>query len=191
MLRVKHDGRIDEWIRRFGEAPPKMMTTMSRLQAEEAIGLIADGWKKQADPYGRPWKPKKRPDGRAILVRSGRLRNSWHVVRSTSRYWIVASSVKYAGAHQNPRRRKGWGKRPGSLKRLPQRMMVPSKSKGLPRDWAAAYVDNAREAFLKHFTSSAGGSRSLGFTQGKLIGLKRRFSAQAVIRRAFRAISGD
>ncbi|NDC40422.1 MAG: hypothetical protein EBZ77_02570 [Chitinophagia bacterium] len=52
---------------------------------------------------GNPWKPRaanaKNNKGRAILVKSGRLRRSIRVLRTTTAVVVVGSDVPYAKAH--------------------------------------------------------------------------------------------
>lgn len=184
-VRVKGDFDIlAKWERALKTAPESLQD-MTPQMAEETIDLIKEGFRRQSDPYGTPWKPKKRSDGRAILVgKTARLRNGWHRVNGRKRRgFIVAPSVTYAAPHQD-----GDGKR--NPPRPPRRMMIPTRSRGLPPAWARAYKDTAVEVFSQHFTSSksAGG---IGFVQGKLIGLKRRFNAMALARKAMRALSAN
>lgn len=187
--RVKGDFSVlESWTRLLKNAP-KLLSDMSANMAEETISLIRDGWRSQADPYGDPWQKKKVDDGRQILVgRTARLRNGWHVVKSGKGGWKVAPSVVYAAAHQDPQKRRGWGTRPGSLDRLPRRMMIPSRSRGLPKAWSRAYRELAEETLREHF--SRGGGAGMGLVTGKIAGPKRRFNVMALIRRAIRETQG-
>ncbi len=46
---------------------PATMRAISKEIADEAIFQALAGFQKEQDPYGRPWYPKKYPDGRNIL----------------------------------------------------------------------------------------------------------------------------
>lgn len=180
--------KLKAWKTLFEKAP-ELLKPMSQDMAEEILGLVQDGFRSQSDPYGEAWAPKKRDDGRSILVgKTSRLRRGWHREKVNERGFVIAPSVKYATAHQDPRARKGWGKRPGALTRLPRRAMVPYR--GLPPDWRKALTSIARDHLRAHFTSSrSSAGRSL--VASKIIGLKRRFNAIALVKRALREVQGD
>lgn len=191
--RVKGDFDVLEAWRRTLETAPALLTSMSASMAEETIGLITEGFRSETDPYGDTWTPKKRPDGRQTLSgKTARLRR-WHIVRSSKGGWTVAPTAAYAGAHQNPRRRPGWGQSPGSLTALPQRMMIPTRSRGLPPSWAAAYRETAVDTLRTHFAASsrAAGGGGMSFITAKIAGIKRSFNAMALVRRALRAVEGN
>lgn len=150
---------------------------MSKNMAEETVNLIADGFNSQTDPYGKKWKDKKKPDGRKTLSgKTGDLKTGWHPVEVTEGGFTVAPSVDYAAPHQSPRD----GKRP-------RRMMIPDKKKGLPTKWKEVYGEIATETLKAHFARSSAGS--MGFVTAKLVGLKRRFSADALLRKMIRFIA--
>jgi hypothetical protein len=123
---------------------PALVERMNKELGQCTLQLIEEGFQKQQDPYGRPWAPKQRFDGRPILVgRTGRLRSGWRVLNMGRAGWGVAPNVGYAAAHQEPRRIS----RRGRVR--PQRMMVPSKSRGLPRAWQERYVAVSGKAMLR------------------------------------------
>lgn len=177
-------GALEDWEKSF-ESADKLLGAMSRDMAEELLGLVKEGWRQQANPYGQPWKKKKRDDGRQILVgKTARLKGGWHVKRSTKRGFTIAPSVDYAGFHQT------------GTKFIPARHMVPTKTRGLPKEWRKALEAVALDHFAAHFGSKraaralrrAGG---MGFIKGRIVGLKRRFNIQALLRKAVRAVSGE
>lgn len=187
-MRFKVDGdfeKLEDWEKAFASAD-KLLGTMSRDMAEELVGLVKERWRKQADPYGQKWKPKKKRDGRQILVgKTARLKGGWHVKRASRGGFTIAPSVDYAGFHQT------------GTKFIPPRRMVPTKARGLPREWR----NNLNEIIQDHFAAHFGSRKAtralkqkgsgIGFVKGRLIGLKRRFNLQALMRKAMRAVSGE
>jgi phage gpG-like protein len=185
MFRVGGDfKKVDSWAKAMGTAPG-LLDQMSRQMAEEAVGLIADGFRAQSDPYGRKWRPKKVPDGRNVLVgKTANLRTGWNVTRSTRGGFTVSPSVSYAVHHQfgAPRAR------------IPARMMFPSTKLGLPPAWRDALTDVIQEQLSAHF--GGGGARNtrtggVGFVKGKLAGVKRRLNVAALLRKLLRNVSGE
>lgn len=140
--------KLDRWAELLADASVVVEHT-SEAQAEVAITLVGEGFDRQRDPYGRRWKKKQRPDGRKILHgETTRLRNGWHVEKATARSWRIAPSVEYAGYHQEPRN----GSRP-------QRAMVPTSEKGLPKTWARELRAVALAEMHGHFGEAADGSK--------------------------------
>lgn len=154
---------LDKWIRRFGElASGKAMLDVSRDMAKATLELIDQGFEKQQDPFGNPWKPKKEPDGRRILHgKTGKLRR-WNVQFADMGGFKVASKAPYAGVHQNGsgiyaggsrykiearnapylRFKVGgkWRKTPSVMHTgVPRRRMEPGSR--LPTLWASIYRD--------------------------------------------------
>ncbi len=181
-MKVRGGGDIEEWRSALKQAP-KILEELSEQMAEEVIDLVAAGFAKQEDPYGEGWEKKKVGDGRSILVgKTTRLRRGWHKAKRGKNTWAVVPSVVYAAAHQDPRPRAAWGG-----KKLPRRAMIPD-SRGLPPKWRKSIHSAAMEALKMSFKSSGGGKLSLvGY---KLVGLKRRFNAAAIIKRAIREATG-
>lgn len=193
-LRIKGDGAqvLAQWQRML-ESAPVTLSNMSRPMAEAALDKVAEGFRSQANPYGEKWQSKKVDDGRSILVgKTTRLRN-WHVVEANGKGFIVAPSVKYAAAHQSPRNRPRWGKRPGSLRRLPRRMMIPIKSRGLPPGWAEELRATAAAEMRSHFRgkgASFSGAKGIGLVSAKVGGIKRRLSVRSLAMRIYRELQG-
>ena len=97
------------------------------MLGEEARGFFLDNYRKGGfeDASFTPWvarKPRtgkgaKRDEGRALLVRSGRLRRSIRILSTGPGYVVVGSDVFYARFHNE-----------GVEGRLPQRRFIgPSK----------------------------------------------------------------
>jgi hypothetical protein len=176
--------KLESWEKALG-AVDQVLEVMSKDMAEELVGLVKEGWRTQADPYGQPWKAKKRPDRRQILVgKTARLKGGWHVRQAGRKGFTIAPSVDYGGFHQQ------------GTKFIPPRRMVPTQERGLPREWARNLAEIAQDHLAAHLGSRkaalvlrrAGG---MGFVKGRLTGLKRRFNLRALIRKAMRAVTGE
>lgn len=193
---VKGDfGKLAGWEALLKNVDAVLPATSAAL-AEATINLIQDGFDRGTDPYGKPWKPKKKADGRGALHgETGRLRTGWHRTKAGAGEFEVAPSVEYAAPHQSPKRRAG-----GGLKR-PRRMMVPTGSRGLPESWAEAYKDVADEAFAQWFKTTVatgrfsitggGGGGRLSLIARQIVGAKRRISLKGIIRRGARQGDDD
>lgn len=154
---------------------PDVLTVISKNAAEQLVNNVKQGFRDEKDPYGKPWKkPKKRPDGRKMLSgKTSRLKGGWHVVKASKRGFTIAPSVDYAIFHQK------------GTRFIDIRMMVPDGIRGLPPSWAQDINEVAEEAFELHFGDIGGGGAS--FITHKIIGLKRRFSVEAILKRALKA----
>ncbi len=173
--------RLQEWQKALGSTN-ELLQAMSRDMAEEAVGLIRDGFRSQINPYGKPWQAKKVDDGRAILSgKTSNLRTGWHVTRAARGGFTVSPSVAYAVHHQfgAPRRN------------IPQRMMVPGKGR-LPSKWAEAFKASNQEFLAAHF---GGNRKPVGkgpsIITAKIGGLKRRFNAAALLRKLMKKVAGE
>lgn len=186
---------LEAWEQALGNAP-EVLGGMSRGMAEEALDLVQEGFATETNPYGEPWPAKKVDDGRAVLVgKTARLRRGWSIRRAGKGSFMIAPSVTYAAAHQDPQKRAGWGTRPGSYTQLPQRMMVPGSGRGLPTSWSNALESVAEDHLAAHFGKKAArraitASGGIGFVGHKLIGFKRQFNAVALLRKLVKAVSG-
>lgn len=176
-MRIRGDfQKLDHWRRAFQKAPD-VLKEMSASGAEELLNLVKDEFRTETDPYGKRWKPKQADDGRKTLSgKTSRLKN-FQIKRATKSGFTIAPTVDYAAPHQT-----------GAPKRnLPQRMIVPTR--GLPRKWSKALAEIAEEALARHFASPSSGG--MDFVTGKIVGLKRWFSAKALLRKAIRAVQGE
>lgn len=171
--RIRGDtAKLRAWAEALRDAPDTLKD-ISANAAEEVIELIREGFEKEQDPYGRPWEPLKAREGK-ILQDEGRLRNSFHRVRSSARGFTVASGADYGGFHQS------------GTRTIPQRRMVPSGGR-LPPAWSRAIETIATDVISRHFKSVSAGR---SFLSSKIAGIKRGYSALAIIKRAFRAVQG-
>ena len=175
--------KLKAWKQLFKTAP-ELMTPISEDGAEELLGKVQDGFRDQKDPYGQAWAPKKVPDGRAILVgETTRLRRGWHTERVGKKGFVIAPSVRYASAHQDPQPRAKWGG-----KALTRRAMIPYR--GLPASWKQALREVARDHLRRHFTSSRS-SNGPSMLAAKKAGFKRKFNPIALAKRVIREVQGD
>lgn len=172
---IKGDfGKLEAWQKLF-DATPEVLTAISVSGAEEFVGLVKDGFRAEKDPYGKRWARKKKPDGRKVLSgKSSNLKGGWHVVRSAGDGFTISPSVNYAAFHQS-----------GTAK-MPARKMVPDGK--LPPAWSKALEETAKDALTAHFSTdehAARGHKSggLSLVAYKIIGLKRRLSIKALIRK--------
>lgn len=96
--------------------PSKMRDQAGKVLGQEAMRLLADGFRRERDPYDRPWQKLKRREGK-ILRDTGRLRNSFFA-RAFPLGFKITSSVGYAKYHQD------------GTRHVPRRMMLPSGQLG-------------------------------------------------------------
>jgi len=190
------DMRKLEALERVLANPDGIREALSGAIAEECLGLIAEGFRRETDPYGRRWKPKQKPDGRKTLSGpTSRLKNGWHIKRQAADQIVIAPSVDYAAAHQDPlprarasssetlrRRARGidTGRAtsfagadfngPMQLKR-PRRMMVPDEVMGLPPKWERALNEAATDAL----------AQILGGDGRRVSGLRKRLRIDALV----------
>jgi len=115
-----------------------LQRVISQNLAQEVLELIAEGFAQQRDPYGAGWRPKKRSDGRSILVRQGRLRRSFTLTRVNSTGFRIGSSVSYGSYHQT------------GTRRMVARKMVPDDGR-LPPSWERAIRKTITEILEDHF----------------------------------------
>ncbi len=110
---------------------------MCRALAEEARTQVAQGFRKQRDPYGTRWKPIARKG--MILQLTGRLRASVSTM-ATPAGFRLDMPVTYAAHHQ-------YGAPRG---KLPQRQMVPMpETGGLGPIWTTAFNATATNVMRK------------------------------------------
>ena len=93
--------------------------------ADAALGLVAEGFGREADPFNTRWAPKKRPDGRAVLRGETNRLVQWRKQFVNQHGYRIASKAPYAGFIQK------------GTKRMVARRMVPSGR--LPAHWASEF----------------------------------------------------
>jgi phage gpG-like protein len=122
-----------------------------------AVKLVADGFRREKDPYGNPWEGLRYRKGK-ILRRTGRMFNSTAYAASPRRV-TVAITARYSIYHQKgtaPRRRRTAslalaraGLRGGDGS-IPARPMVPD-DRGLPPAWEQV-LQRDTTAFLRRLS---------------------------------------
>jgi len=133
---IGSDAQLNRWIsglNRVRDALPQI----ARSLAEESITLVSKGFRQKQDPYGGKWAPRKSGGGRALLVRTGAMRNSFHVAGAGAGGFTIASGAAYADFHQH------------GTSRMPARRMVPNPN-DIPARWERAYDDLAEEILGSH-----------------------------------------
>lgn len=120
-----------------------LIPELAQRVAAAEVKLIADTFRSQKDPYGKPWAPlqRERPRnkrarlkrekkglksrGVQVLVDTGRMKASANAQASVS---LVRANVgaTYSIFHQ------------GGTAEMPRRMMLPNGNEGMPPKWAAA-----------------------------------------------------
>jgi hypothetical protein len=159
--------KLQKLKHKLDTAPTKVMATIVRNCAEEALSLTRDGFATETNPYGERWARKKFSDGRNTLSgKTSRLKNFAVQVSRTG--FRLHSTVNYAVFHQGgtgiygpkgrrivPVRAKAL-KIPGigfrkSVAGSPKRLMVPTKQRGLPPHWSRAFKEVSSEVIRAHF----------------------------------------
>lgn len=132
--------KLRQWSTKIKAAGgTKALKELSENLAEEALELVAEGFRDEQDPSGERWARKKVPDGRQVLVgKTARLRRGWHRRKVTASGFTIGPAVKYAQYHQS------------GTQRMTARKMVPDGVK-LPSKWRNAFEAIAAEYFRGYF----------------------------------------
>lgn len=102
------------------DLPEKVLNDMADDIEKEMQSLYASG----KDPYGSPWKARKKSYPWAIMRKSGKLFRSLKVsVEGTGLTVQRGAGAPYGAFHQS------------GTKNLPQRLIIPIHSRGLPLSW--------------------------------------------------------
>ena len=164
---VSGDGfaALERWARKVEKAGSTAgLQHLSNNLAEQALELVAEGFERETDPYGKAWAKKRFPDGRQVLVgQTARLRRGWHRKSATPSSFTIAPSVQYAKYHQRGRgpvhAKSGKSLRfmvggkavfRKSVGPAPARKMVPDRGQ-LPDRWRKSLLLVARTYFKETF----------------------------------------
>lgn len=134
--------QLDKWISQL-KGVDGALSDLSAALAEEAISQVALGFRRQGDPYGKGWAPKKRGGGRILHGPTGALRNSFHKVDSSASGFTIASGVNYSRFHQD-----GTKTKQNKIKMV-ARMMLP-RDNDIPGKWEKAFDEVAEEILDEH-----------------------------------------
>lgn len=129
-------GKLTDWAKRL-RASDRVLRSVAKNMAEEALDLVAQGFADEKDPYGRAWAKLKVRRGK-ILQDTARLKRSWHRVKLSETGFTIAAGASYATFHQ------------AGTKRMAARKMVPDGG-NLPASWRAAMLEAAHEVLAEHF----------------------------------------
>lgn len=127
--------KLAKWIGRLNATSP-LLRTVAKNMSEEALSLVADGFRREADPYSDAWAKLKVRQGK-ILQDTGRLKK-WHRVELSPIGFRIAPTVDYAKYHQR------------GTSRMVARKMVPSGGV-LPERWRRQMLEAANDVFAAHF----------------------------------------
>lgn len=118
---------LDRWERALGAlASDKLRFRVADDMADATLGFVAEEFREERDPYGKPWRPKKRPDGRGILRgKTGRL-IKFRKGSVSQRGYRVDAGANYFSYHQR------------GTKRMVARRMLPTGTR-LPARWASEF----------------------------------------------------
>ena len=120
-------GKLARWEQKLDRlASPQLRFEIADGMADAALGLVAETFGREADPYGNHWKPKKNPDGRPILRgKTGRL-VQWRKQFVNQHGYRISSAAPYARFHQS------------GTKRMVARRMAPTGTR-LPAKWSSEF----------------------------------------------------
>jgi hypothetical protein len=137
--------KLDRWVKEIGKLDsPKLRFQVADEMADATLGLVAQEFSQERDPYGKPWAPKKRPDGRMILRgKSGRLIQFRKGTISPNGF-RCDMGAPYGTFHQK------------GTRRMKARMMLPKNGK-LPPRWAAVYREIYVRAMRSQLSAISGG----------------------------------
>jgi phage gpG-like protein len=120
-------GKLARWQRNIAAInSPQVAFEIADGMADVALGLIAETFGREQDPFGNRWKPKKKPDGRPILRGETNRLQRWRKAFVNQHGYRVASLAPYAGYHQS------------GTRRMVARRMAPTGNR-LPAHWSSEF----------------------------------------------------
>lgn len=120
-------GKLATWQRKISAIDsPQVAFEIADGMADVALGLIAEGFGREQDPFGNRWAPKKKPDGRPILRGETNRLQRWRKAFVNQHGYRVASMASYAGYHQH------------GTRRMVARRMAPTGNR-LPAHWSSEF----------------------------------------------------
>ncbi len=132
--------KIARWQKNFeAVARGEYREDANRDCGKATLELVREGFEKEKDPFGNPWKPKVIPNGTKILhgpnrwkpYTPGRLR-IFRVIKVSKDGFGVESMASYFNPHQFGFRHNK------SKRRITKRQMVPGNV--LPIRWSSTYA---------------------------------------------------
>jgi hypothetical protein len=126
-------GKLARWERALGQlATGKAAFDIADEMADTALGLVAESFGRESDPFGRRWAPKKTPNGKAILRGETNRLVQWRKSFVNQYGYAITSRATYAKFHQ-----RGTFNKDGS-QRMVARPMAPT-GRRLPPKWSSEF----------------------------------------------------
>lgn len=117
---------LERWERKLGRiGDGATRFEIADGMADAALGLVAEGFGRESDPFGGAWKPKKRPNGRAILRGKTDRLVKWRKSFVNQHGYRINSTAPYAKFIQR------------GTKHMVARRMVPDGR--LPAKWSSEF----------------------------------------------------
>ena len=133
-VKIRFQG-VDRLAQALGSMPNAIQNA-TRAMGDETLRLIEEGFAKQQSPDGASWAPKKRPDGRSILVgRTRRLRSGNRLV-PLRRGFIIRNNTPYASFHMT-----------GTTRHV-ARPFYPTRGR-IPSTWRRRWIRIIKRELLK------------------------------------------
>lgn len=130
-------GDLERLIRKVGTvASAESRAKVAKQLAHEALTQVKLGFSQSVAPDDASWAPLKYRKGKPLRD-TGRLANSFGVLREGPDGFTVGTNVAYAAYHQT------------GTRHMPARPMVPAG--GLPPRYADAFTDLLETYLAKHF----------------------------------------
>jgi hypothetical protein len=121
----------------------RLVPELAQRVAASEVKLIADGFRKQSDPYGKGWAPLKRErprNKRARLKREKKgLKSRGHMILSDRGLMKASGNAQPSGSLVRANISKEYSIfHQGGTERMERRMMLPNDEQGIPPVWGQA-----------------------------------------------------
>lgn len=125
-------GKLARWERQLGHiGSPQVAFEIADDMADAALGLVAEGFGRESDPFGNHWAPKKRANGHPILRGETNRLIRWRKAFVNQHGYRIASTAPYAKFIQRGT------KTTDGRTRMVARRMVPDTR--LPPKWSSEF----------------------------------------------------
>lgn len=130
-------GALARWEQQLGKiSDGRVAFEIADEMSDRALALVAEGFAKESDPFGRRWAPKKRDDGRPILRGETNRLVQYRKAFVNQHGFRVESRAPYARYHQT------------GTRKMVARPMVPVGNR-LPPKWTNEF----RGVFIRRMHS--------------------------------------
>jgi hypothetical protein len=117
---------LERWERKFGRiGDARTAFEIADGMSDAALALVAESFGREADPFGKAWKPRKVSTNRPILRGKTNRLVRWRKAFVNQHGYRISSTAPYAGYHQS------------GTRHMPARKMVPTGR--LPPKWASEF----------------------------------------------------